>query len=100
MLTLSDALASDFLNLLSSANFVQHANFPTHTKNHTPYSYLKSTVSPPSPKLRELMDCQLALSIWLLEQQQLLSFSMEPQVIGGDMPQRLAGPVLRESLRR
>src|SRR6218665_1888013 len=33
--TPSDTFSSNFLNLLSSVNLVQHVNFPTHIKNHT-----------------------------------------------------------------
>src|SRR6218665_573234 len=33
--TPSDTFPSNFLNLLSSVNLVQHVNFPTHIKNHT-----------------------------------------------------------------
>ena len=47
----SDNLASDFLNLLSSANLVQHVNFPTHIKNHTLDLVITSAASLLSPKL-------------------------------------------------
>ena len=47
----SDNLASDFLNLLSSVNLVQHVNFPTHIKNHTLDLVITSATSLLSPKL-------------------------------------------------
>jgi len=47
----SDSLASDFLNLLSSANLIQHVNFPTHIKNHTLDLVITSASSLLSPKL-------------------------------------------------
>src|SRR5688572_30129279 len=47
----SDSLGSDFLNLLSSANLIQHVNFPTHIKNHTLDLVITSASSLLSPKL-------------------------------------------------
>ena len=47
----SNSHATDFLNLLSSVNLVQHVNFPTHIKNHTLDLVITANTSLLSPKL-------------------------------------------------
>src|SRR6218665_1814522 len=49
--TPSDTFPSNFLNLLSSVNLVQHVNFPTHIKNHTLDLCITPAASLLSPKV-------------------------------------------------